>query len=223
MRNSSLQPEELRLIVFDLDHTLLIANSSFRFGCYLYRKNFFSFWNLLLALADYARHKWCGMSVQDLHAKSFRRLFKGQPLEAIHQHVDNFLTAELSLLLYPPVVQRLREAQRRGDRVVILSSSPDFLVREISRRLDVQQWKATRYQTDEKGKLVGISHVLKGEDKALYIKALADQLHFSYSSITVYSDSYLDLPVLKIAGQAIGVGPDRRLKDICLQNGWEIL
>jgi HAD superfamily hydrolase (TIGR01490 family) len=213
----------MRLIVFDLDHTLLTTNSSFQFGFYLYRQKFFSFWTLLWCLSDYARHKWGNLSIQTLHGKSFRRLFKGRPLMEITQHVVKFLTESLAVMLYAPVVQRLKEAQDRGDRVIILSSSPDFLVGEISRRLDVEHWKATGYQADEKGKFIAISHVMEGQDKAQYVKRLAEQLQLPLSAITVYSDSYLDLPVLKMGGEAIGVRPDDRLKRICLQNGWEMI
>jgi HAD superfamily hydrolase (TIGR01490 family) len=213
----------VHLIVFDLDHTLLTVNSSFRFGFYLYRQKIFSFWTLLLLLSDYARHKWGSMSVQALHARSFARLFKGQNLSEVRQHVDKFLTEALPSMLYAPVVERLRAAQKQGDEVVILSSSPDFLVGEIARRLHVQRWKATMYEVNKEGKFMAISHVMEGHDKAQYVKTLADQMHLPFSNMTVYSDSYLDLPVLKIAGRAIGVVPDCHLKRICLQNGWEIL
>lgn len=213
----------MNLVVFDLDHTLLTANSSFRFGTFLYRQKFFPFWTLLLCLSHYARHKWGGMSVQTLHAKSFAHLFKGRNLSDICEHVDKFLTENLQSMLYLPVVERLKAAQERGDAVLILSSSPDFLVREIARRLHVPRWKATIYQRDHDGSLSAVSHVMEGEDKAQYVKGLADQMHLPLSSITVYSDSILDLPVLKIAGKAIGVLPDSHLKRICLENGWEIL
>lgn len=213
----------MRLTVFDLDHTLLTVNSSFYFGSFLYRQKFFSFWKLPGCLIDYARHKWLGMSIHDLHTKIFKRLFIGRALSDVERHVNIFLKQSLDNLLYSPIVQRLLEAQHRGDDVLILSSSPDFLVKDIARRLHVSHWKATMYQTDEKGRLTAISHVMDGEDKANYIKELVDRKQFLRSAITVYSDSYLDLPILKMAGQAIGVGPDSHLKRVCLQNGWEIL
>lgn len=215
--------KEKGLVVFDLDHTLLTANSSFRFGVYLYRQKKIPFWTLLACLNDYIRHKWGRVSIQTIHAKSFKRLFKGKALASIHQDVDKFLTETLASLLYLPVVQRLKSAQASGEKVIILSSSPDFLVREIARRLQVQEWQATTYQIDKMGNFVSISHVMEGLDKAVYIKQRADQLSIPLSSLTVYSDSYLDLPILNIAGRAIGVVPDSHLKRICLQNGWEIL
>lgn len=213
----------MHLVAFDLDKTLLAVNSSFCFGRYLYQQNLFSFGTLLLCLTDYARHKWCGMSIQDLHLKSFKRLFKGRFLSDIRLHVDNFLTQNLIKMLYEPVKQRLKEAQDCGHEVIILSSSPDFLVKEIARRLEVSNWKATTYQVDEEGRFIGISHLLEGKGKADHLRELSLQMNIPLTSTTVYSDSYLDLPVLNLAGEAIAVAPDFRLKRICLQKGWEIL
>lgn len=212
----------MRLIVFDLDHTLLNANSSFRFGSFLYRHKFFSFKTLLGCLSDYIRHKWLGMTIHDLHAQTFARLFEGCLLADIDHYVDIFLTESLNDMLHEPVVQRLKVAQKQGDYILILSSSPDFLVKEIARRLQVMDWKATIYESDQQGVLIAV-HVMCGEDKAQYVKKLADQMSLSRSDITVYSDSHLDLPILKMAGQAVAVGPNFYLKRLCLQNGWEIL
>lgn len=213
----------MRLIVFDLDHTLLTANSSFRFGSFLYKRQFFSFWTLLGCLYHYSRYKWMGMSIYELHTKTFDSLFKGSSLIDIRHYVNQFLTDFLDAMLYFPVVQRLKQAQAQRDHVLILSSAPDFLVEGIATRLQVDHWKATIYQADENGKLIAISQVMEGEDKAKYLKNLAAQMQISSSEITVYSDSYLDLPILKMAGEAIAVRPDSHLKKICLQKGWKIL
>ena len=67
-----------------------------------------------------------GLSVQSLHIRSFSRLFKGWDAAEIRHHVNLFLTAEFTSMLYLPVIQRLQAAQARGDLVLILSSSPDF-------------------------------------------------------------------------------------------------
>src|SRR5690242_5224857 len=143
-----------RLIVFDLDHTLLTANSSFCFGSFLYRQRFFSFWTLLGCLSDYARYKWLKMSIYDLHIKTFDRLFRGCAVVDVRRHVVQFLTDSLDGMLYSPVVQRLKQAQAQGDHVMILSSAPDFLVEEIAKRLQVFHWKATIYQSNEKGHFI---------------------------------------------------------------------
>lgn len=213
----------MRLTVFDLDHTLLTTNSSFRFGSFLFQQKFFSFWALLGCLSAYARYKWLRMSIHDLHQKTFIHLFKGRSLADIHSHVNRFLDDVLDAMLYPPAIQRLKEAQARGDTVIILSSSPDFIVGAIAKRLNVKSWQATLYQSNEQGALIAVAQAFDGEYKAEYLKQLSTEMNLLRSDITVYSDSHLDLPILKMAGQAIGVKPDFHLKQICLQNGWEIL
>lgn len=215
--------EFVRLVVFDLDHTLLKANSSFHFGRYLYQQHYFSFWTLLVCLSAYARHKWCGMSASALHHYSFVRLFKGRSQEEIHSHVTLFLQGHLSNLLNQPVVSRLRKAQRAGNQVLILSSSPDFLVGEIANRLSVERWKATSYAVDRQHRYCGISHVMEGEEKARFVAQQAEHLSLPLSAVTAYSDSMLDMPILKLVGQPICVGPNHRLTRICRQNGWEMI
>lgn len=209
--------------VFDLDHTLLTGNSSYHFGFYLYRQKFFSFPKLIVSLSDYARHKCFNLPVQSLHANAFSRLFKGRSLTELNGHVEKFLTENLDSLVYSPVVQRLQEAHARGDATLILSSGPDFLVSAIARRFNVAEWQATTYQADEHGYLSAITRVLDGKDKADYLHHYAKKRHIPLSQLTVYSDSYLDLPLLQMAGRPIGVVPDNKLKKICLNNGWEIL
>ena len=211
------------LHVFDLDHTLLKVNSSYRFGAYLYHHQFFTFPTLLACLCAYARHKWLNMSVQTLHAKTFDHLFKGGELTIIQRHVNNFLSENLTALLYDPVVKRLQAAQDKGEEAIILSSSPDFLVGAIANRLQVLNWAGTPYLTDTQGRFTSIGPILDGPGKADIVIKLAQRMNLSLSDTIVYSDSYLDLPLLKIAGRAIGVQPDVHLKRICLQKEWEIL
>jgi phosphoserine phosphatase len=85
------------------------------------------------------------------------------------------------------------------------------------------KWTGTPYLSDPQGRFTSIGSVLEGQGKADIVIKLAQQMDLPLTDTIVYSDSYLDLPVLKIAGRAIGVKPDDHLKRICLQNGWEIL
>lgn len=211
------------LSVFDLDHTLLKVNCSFRFGFYLYKQNFFSSFKLLSCLAYYIRHKFLGLSICRLHEKVFDNLFKCRKIEDIHRYVQLFLDKEFDSMLYDPTIKRLKKAQSLGHHTLILSSSPDFLVQPIAIRLGVSDWKSSLYESDEAGRLIRISKILEGQGKANYIEEWIGKFQAYSISITAYSDSYLDLPILKIAQKAIGVLPDRRLRKICLKNGWEIL
>lgn len=211
------------LHVFDLDHTLLTANSSYHFGAYLYRQHFFGFPVLVKCLREYAFHRYLGTSFQTLHDKIFAYLFKGRAIEEIIFHLNDFLSQSLSSFIYKPAMDRLEEAQRRKEEVFILSSSPDFLVQGIAKRLGVLNWGGTTYQVNPQGYLSAVTFVMEGERKAEGIQKWANQKNLSLDDVIAYSDSYLDLPLLKMVGKPVGVRPDRRLRQICLKEGWEIL
>jgi HAD superfamily phosphoserine phosphatase-like hydrolase len=158
-----------------------------------------------------------------LHQKIFQRLFKGFYLKELEQLVKSFLDLELTDLFYKPVLQKLEEAKQRGDYTVILSASPDFLVQPIANALGVTDWRASVYIPNQNGRLEHLSTILDGIDKAAYVSTLIQQMSLDNSAVTAFSDSYLDLPLLEIAGKAIGVVPDKKLKKICEERGWEIL
>lgn len=213
----------MRLSVFDLDHTLLKENCSYRFGAYLYKQGALSFFSLIACLWYYARHKFFYLSLHQTHQKIFNRLFRGRHFQEIQDHADSFLKECLAKLYYPPVLNRLFEAIKRGDYTLILSSSPDFLVKGIARELGISAWQGTVYEVDEQGFFSHVSHVLDGCGKVDFVKLLAGRLHLDPRLMIAYSDSHLDLPILKIAGTAIGVKPDYHLKRVCLDLGWEII
>ena len=178
---------------------------------------------LFQCLFYYIRHKWCGFPLNDLHQKSFESLFKGRSKKEVDHFVSAFLSENLDHYIHSPVLQRLHQAQEQGHYVIIMSSSPDFLVAPIAKHLSIQEFQATIYETDETNHFVRISSVLGGQEKAEYVRLLTDKLRIPIESMTVYSDSHLDLPILKLAGKAVGVAPDSRLRRVCIAHGWEII
>lgn len=213
----------MRLIVFDLDHTLLSVNSSYTFGSFLYQRGYCSPLSVGFSAFCYGLHKMGCLSMTQVHRYIFSCLFAKRSLELLQNAADDFLTLHLTALLSVPVLRKLQEAQKQGESTLLLSSSPDFLVAPIAHRLGISGWESTRYTVDSKNRLSGISHVVQGEDKAVFASQYAERLGIPKESIVFYTDSYLDLPLLEIVGQAICVNPDRRLKALCQQKGWTIL
>lgn len=147
----------------------------------------------------------------------------GRDLSQVENLVNRFLDLSLERMLNPAVLLGLKEAQNQKEYVVLLSSSPDFLVKEIARRLQIDHWGATEYRINHQGIFTTLGLIMEGENKARFIQELNKEKKFSYSDITVFSDSHLDLPLLNLAGKVIAVNPDSRLKRICQQRNWEVL
>lgn len=209
--------------LFDLDHTLLNANSSYRFGAYLFRNKTLSLTSMLYLVSCYGWHKFGKMSITELHHKVFKKVFSGYPLDKLNLQVESFLDQHLQEMLYQPALARLRSAQQCGHFTAILSSSPHFLVEPIAKRLQVTEWLATHYEIDKDRRLCKISHIMDGFQKAIYLSDLKDRLSVSQQNVIAYSDSDLDLHFLKSAGKAVGVNPNKTLRQICQENDWEII
>jgi len=210
----------LQIAVFDLDRTLIKSNSSFQFCLYLYKHKVLSLFYVIKSCVYYIQHRFLGLSLTQLHEKTFKTLLKGMSLSVIASHVKSFVDGWLSEALYYPAFSELRRAQHLGFYTMILSNSPGFLVKVIAERLNVSEWKATEYEVDKDGRLCHIAHVLNGRDKASQVRKIIRKLGLTKRNVVAYSDSVWDLPFLESAGQAVVVNPDRKLQKISQEHNW---
>ena len=208
---------------FDLDHTLVQANTGLLFYKYLIKRGILHRFSLLKAFFYTMQHYTFGVGLQELHEKVFRRFLKGRSLQFVEQEVAEFLKKDFFEFLYQPALARLRRAQHEGHYTVILSNSPSFIVGPIAAYLGVSSWSSSRYQVDKNGKLSGVDTILLGDGKAEYLRKLGQKFKITKEKITAYSDSILDLPFLAAAGKAIVVNPDTKMEKIAEENLWEVI
>jgi len=211
----------MRLSCFDLDRTLLTVNSSFVFCKHLCKAKILRQREMIRSYRYAIAHRFFGLSLSQLHREVFSSVLYGVPLALLVKYAQAFVDERLNQLVYLPAWERLQWARHRGDYVCILSSSPDFLVQCIAKKLQVDSWEASRYVADDKGNLCAIEHVLLGKGKAWYVQKICERLGILPEKSIAYSDSYLDLPFLRAAGTAIAVNPDSRLLAVANQLGWE--
>lgn len=211
----------MKFSVFDLDRTLLSKNSSFEFCKFLYKNRVFSFFFVIQSFLYSIRHKYFGLTLEQLHHSVFRKLLRGMSLKTLSEYVYSFVEREIENLLYLPALERLRLAQHEGHFTMILSNSPNFLVSAIASKLQVDDWRASEYKVDKDQKLCQIALILHGEAKAFWVRTMSRYLGIQEQEVTAYSDSYLDLPFLQSAGVPVVVNPDSKLKKISKEKNWE--
>ena len=153
----------------------------------------------------------------------FSKLFKNRPFDQFQKLACKFLNENFDALVFTPVQQKLQEAKEKGEVTAILSSSPDFLVKLFAERFDVDEWVASKYELDKDHKFSAISTIINGEAKVKYMHSFSKRRGIPLEQITAYSDSYLDFPLLKAAGHAVGVKPDNKLRALCKKYHWDII
>lgn len=208
---------------FDLDHTLLSANSSYLFCRYLCRKKILPFNCLLFTFGCSVLFRLGFLSIPELHQKAFNYLFKNKNVADVSQWALDFVNQYLDSLIYFPAIEKLKTAQEAGHLTVLLSSSPSFLVEPIAKKLNISLWESTEYAVDADRKFSSILKLLLGNNKASILNELKKEYQIPNHKTYAFSDSHSDLPFLIASGVAYGVNPDRKLRSICRQKNWPII
>ena len=175
------------------------------------------------AMVYSVRHYFFNLGLAELHEKVFEKFLKGTPSQLVKDEVANFLNEDFYRFLYFPTFSRLRRAQHQGHYTVILSNGPSFVVGPIAEYLGVNEWHSSNYGVDDQGNFSSVESILLGDDKAEQMGILSDRLKVSKAKVTAYSDSDLDLPFLKAAGNPVAVNPNSKLLKISKEHSWEIL
>lgn len=210
-----------KIAVFDLDHTLVDGNASYFFGKYLYRKGVLSLRETLTAIYFYALHKAGWLSLDRLHEKIFNAVFLGRSELLFSSHAKEFVAKWRAY--FPKAVDELHLLQKSGYETLLLSSSPDFIVRLFAKELNFTNFGATVYQNNEKGLFSSLGPVMDGEKKASYLSGYIQGSSDKIQALSAYSDSVLDLPLLKAVKEPVAVNPDSYLRTHAEASGWRII
>lgn len=211
------------LSVFDLDKTLISANSSYCFSHYLYTKKVLSRYHLAYALFYRLRFEFFSLSLAEFHHKILGGVLLGISLDELEFHLEGFLKEFLPQHIYYPTFSVLRLAQHLGHRTVILSNSPDFIVRPFAEYFEVDLWQATEYKVDKEGRLCKIANLMEGGQKAQSLVKIREEFKIAKENTSAYTDSHHDLPLLLEAGKPCAVNPDPKLLDLAKQRQWRVI
>lgn len=212
-----------KLVIFDLDHTLISTNSSYCYLKTLYQIGALSVSVLLRAALLKCRYYATSMTLEKLHHVVFDRMLRGFSLESLEKHIDALVDKLLPGALYLPAYQELMAAQKRGDYIALISSSPDFLVRRFASYFGIDAWEGTAYDIDHEQRLCNISKLITGPQKKRSLQLLQERFGIPKKQVVVYTDSHDDIPLLLEAGEAVAVNPDRKLARMARLNKWRII
>lgn len=187
----------------DVDGTLVKSNISYLFGKYLYKKKLLSPFSALWMAGLYFLHRIGLVSVRSLHTNIFASLFRNKSKKFfIDQARECFLGAEF--LFRKSVLEDVLKRQERGEKVVLLSASPDFLVSIIAEIVSLPEWHGTEYLVDEKGNFSSLGRIMTGGEKAELVK---DACRDSCARVVAMTDSREDMPLLLLADERVLVHP----------------
>jgi len=214
-----------RLVLFDLDNTLLAGDSDFEWAQFLIEQG----------VVD--------REVYEAHNLNFLREYQAGTLD-----IHSFLDFQLKPLSRHPrtqladwhrefMKQKIRPLIRstaralverhRGDLRVVITATNSFVTEPIAREFGIAELIATDPEEQDgefTGKVRGTPCFREGKVTRLEAwlaqrgGALAD-----YSESWFYSDSHNDLPLLERVSHPVAVDPDAALRARAERGGWPII
>ncbi|MCF7860689.1 HAD-IB family hydrolase [Candidatus Woesearchaeota archaeon] len=121
-----------------------------------------------------------------------------------------------------PKIKKLVEQHKKKGKVILLSNSPEMVLKPLGDFLSVEVRGARLEVID--GKFTGrFLRTCYGKEKAMIMKAYAKKRKIDLSKSYFYTDSYSDLTALESVGNPIVVNPDGLLLDHAKKKGWKII
>jgi HAD superfamily hydrolase (TIGR01490 family) len=215
----------VKLTIFDLDNTILNGDSDYSWIEFLIKNNyvdaksyeeknkyfFDQYHQGTLDIAEYA-----GFSIG-----SFIEI--GQ--ERLPEILDKFLLTVIEPMINIYALRLIHKHYENDDQLLLASATNKVLVDLIAKRLEFPNVIATIPEQVNgmfTGKILEPSAL--GEGKLSRVKEwMVKNGYKDFSGTTFYSDSINDLPLLESVEKPIAVNPDDKLREISINNSWEIV
>ena len=210
---------------FDLDKTIIAKSSTLAFTRPMFRAGLLSGSTLAKAGIAQAYYQAFGADHDQLERikDELSQMTKGWDRAEIEALVTETVDEVVTPLVYAEALAVMEDHRGAGRRVVVISASPEEIVRPLCRHLGIDDVIATRSAVDEEGRYTGdLELYAYGPGKAEAIRAMADEEGIDLESSYAYSDSITDLPMLEAVGHPVAVNPDAELGAIALERGWPI-
>jgi HAD superfamily hydrolase (TIGR01490 family) len=217
----------LKLALFDLDHTLLPIDSDYSWGVFTQEIG----WTDPVVFKErndefFEHYKAGTLDIHDYVRFATEALRLRGPAEAQAAH-ERFMHAVIEPAIRPEALALVRQHRDRGDEVVIVTATNEFVTRPIASAFGVEELIAVELARGADGwitgEISGVPSAREGKVERVAQWLAARGLDWGGVEATFYSDSVNDLPLLEAVDHPVATNPDLGLRGIAAARGWRIL
>ena len=210
---------------FDLDKTVIDRASIMAFAPRFREEGLLNRRTMAKGACTQLVYKHRGASERRLDKvrSSVLSITKGWDSDQVRRIVVEALADALDPITYFDARELIQHHIRRGRRVYLVSAAPAEIVEPIADRLGVHHAVASVARVDDDGRYTGeLERYAYGPAKADAIREIAERDGIDLERSFAYSDSATDVPMLESVGHPVAVNPDRRLREVAAERGWEV-
>lgn len=226
----------MALAIFDLDNTLIAGDSDHLWGDFLVQHNIVDGDQYQSTNDQFYQDYLNGQLDIRAYQRFALKVLTEHPVEQLFQWREQFLQDVIMPIMLPQANALLAKHRARGDFLLIITATNDFVAAPIAKLLGVDHLLATiaEQETEQSpeptnddssqrysGDIRGVPCYREGKVTRLneWLDSSGQTLENSY----FYSDSHNDLPLLKVVHHAVAVDPDPELKREALARGWPVI
>jgi len=217
----------MKLALFDLDHTLLPLDSDQSWGEFTLSlgwvdpetfkaKNNGFYADYLAGCLDI--HAYVRFSTAAVREKG--------PVAAAAAH-DLFMERVIRPAILPAALDLVEQHRRRGDRLVMVTATNEFVTRPIAEAFGMDVLLAVELERDAHGhftgEIAGVPSLREGKVTRVQQWLATQGTSLADVQATFYSDSLNDLPLLEQVQQPVVTNGSAELRQTALARGWRIL
>ena len=215
----------MKLVLFDLDNTLLSGDSDFEWAQFLIGKDVLD------------REVYEARNLEFLEAYRAGtldiRAFLDFQLKPLSRHpraqLDEWHEEFMEKHILPIISQKARDlvGSHQDDARAVVTATNSFVTWPIAREFGIEHLIATEPEEVDgefSGRVHGIPAFREGKVERLREWLTEHGLEWDLLKETwFYSDSLNDLPLLSIVSHPVAVDPDETLKEHALEQGWPVI
>ncbi len=211
-----------KLVIFDLDDTLLCADSEFHFTKFIVREGMLDKDFYLKKIKAFDLDYRSG----NLNFKDYMRFLLypliGKNKKEVGELVSKFILLNKEILI-DKLTFRLLE-KHKHENVLIASGALDIIVQGFANLFEISEYLGTKTEfINDKvtGETIGEPNFDTG--KLVNVKNWCKNKNLNLEEATFYTDSIHDLPLVEKCKNSILVSPDEKLKEYAENNNLKII
>ena len=215
----------MRLVLFDLDNTLLSGDSDFEWAQFLIEKGVLD--REVYEAQNRQFYEAYKAGTLDIHK------FLDFQLKPLSRHprsqLDEWHAEFMQERILPIITQKARDLveSHKADARVVITATNSFVTWPIAREFGIENLIATEPEEVDgefSGRVRGLPAFREGKVERL--KAWLAEHGIVWDSLRetwFYSDSLNDLPLLNRVSHPVAVDPDETLKEHALAHDWRVI
>lgn len=214
----------MTLALFDLDFTLLRGDSDHAWGHFLAERGVVDPERHIERSDHYLTEYEAGrLDMQEFLAFQLSPLAR-ERLDTLEELRREFLVEKIHPLITDAARELVDHHRERGDTLVVITATCDFVTRPIAELFGIEHLIATELELVDgafTGKVVGVPCFREGKIVKLrewMARTGCNDMRGSW----FYSDSRNDLPLLEQVDHPVAVNPDAVLEQEAQRRGWPI-